>query len=136
MVTGSHGIFCSPVVVAVRLVGRRLILHSTSVDAYAVVWRIRLLWCTSGDGGDLDACSGVRRSSFLLLHLSVVGGGRRFVYPLSCEGGGVYHGVTPRCYCSSYNTSTVASTVLIQWLLQYKPNSMKMIFSTNGVGSF
>ncbi len=41
-----------------------------------------------------------------------------------------------RCYCSSYSTSTVASTVFIQWWLQYKPNSMKMIFSTNGVGSF
>jgi hypothetical protein len=44
--------------------------------------------------------------------------------------------VTPRCYCSSYSTSTVASTVLMQWLLRYKPNSMKMVFSTNGVGSF
>jgi hypothetical protein len=29
-----------------------------------------------------------------------------------------------------------ASTVFIQWWLQYKPNSMKMVFSTNGVGSF
>jgi hypothetical protein len=45
-------------------------------------------------------------------------------------------GVTPRCYCSSYNTSTVVSTIFIQWWLQYKPNSMKMVFSTNGVGSF
>jgi hypothetical protein len=44
--------------------------------------------------------------------------------------------VTLRCYCSSYSTSIVASTVFIQWLLQYKPNSMKMVFSTNGVGSF
>jgi hypothetical protein len=41
-----------------------------------------------------------------------------------------------RGYCSSYSTSTLASTVFIQWWLQYKPNSMKMIFSTNGVGSF
>jgi hypothetical protein len=39
-------------------------------------------------------------------------------------------------YCNSYSTSTVVSTVLIQWWLQYEPNSMKMIFSTNEVGSF
>jgi hypothetical protein len=39
----------------------------------------------------------------------------------------------PRCYCSSYSTSIVASTVLIQCLLQYKSNSMKMVFSINGV---
>jgi hypothetical protein len=38
--------------------------------------------------------------------------------------------VTPR------STSTVAFTVFIQWWLQYEPNSMKMVFSTNGVGSF
>jgi hypothetical protein len=44
--------------------------------------------------------------------------------------------VTPRCYCSSYIISIVASTVFIQWWLQYEPNSMKMVFSTNGVGSF
>jgi hypothetical protein len=44
--------------------------------------------------------------------------------------------VTPRCYCSSYSTSTVSSTVFIQWWLQYNPNSMKMVFSTDGVGSF
>jgi hypothetical protein len=44
--------------------------------------------------------------------------------------------VTPRCYCSSYSISTVASTIFIQLWLQYKPNSMKMVFSTNGVGSF
>jgi hypothetical protein len=44
--------------------------------------------------------------------------------------------VTPRCYCSSYSTSIVASTVFIQFWLQYKPNSMKMVFSTNGDGSF
>jgi hypothetical protein len=44
--------------------------------------------------------------------------------------------VTPRCYRSNYSTSTVASTVFIQRWLQYKPNSMKMVFSTNGVGSF
>jgi hypothetical protein len=44
--------------------------------------------------------------------------------------------VTPRCYCSSYSTSTVASAIFIQWWLQYKPNSMKMVLSTNGVGSF
>jgi hypothetical protein len=37
-----------------------------------------------------------------------------------------------RRYCSIYSTSTV----FIQWWLQYKPNSMKMVFSTNGVGSF
>jgi hypothetical protein len=30
----------------------------------------------------------------------------------------------------------VASTLLIQCLLQYKPNLMKMMFFTNGVGSF
>jgi hypothetical protein len=44
--------------------------------------------------------------------------------------------ITPWCYCSSYSTSTVASAVFIQWWLQYKPNSMKMVFSINGVGSF
>jgi hypothetical protein len=44
--------------------------------------------------------------------------------------------VTPRCYCSSYSTSTIASTIFIQWWLQYEPNSMKMVFSTNGVGLF
>jgi hypothetical protein len=37
-----------------------------------------------------------------------------------------------RCYCSSYS----ASTVFIQWWLQYKHNSMKIVLSTNGVGSF
>jgi hypothetical protein len=38
---------------------------------------------------------------------------------------------------------TVAATVHLQYIysvytmwLQYKPNSMKMVFSTNGVGSF
>jgi hypothetical protein len=36
--------------------------------------------------------------------------------------------VTPWCYCSRYNTSTVAPIVFIQWWLQYKPNSMKMVF--------
>jgi hypothetical protein len=36
------------------------------------------------------------------------------------------------CYCTSYSTSTI----FIQWWLQYKPNSMKMVFSTNGVRSF
>jgi hypothetical protein len=36
--------------------------------------------------------------------------------------------VTPRCYYSSYSTSIVASTIFIQWWLQYKPNSMKMVF--------
>jgi hypothetical protein len=41
-----------------------------------------------------------------------------------------------RCYCISYSTSTVTSIVFIQWWLQYKPNSIKMVFSTNGVGSF
>jgi precorrin-6B methylase 1 len=46
------------------------------------------------------------------------------------------NGCNTRCYCSSYSTSTVASIVLIQWWLQYKPNSMKMVFFTNGVGSF
>jgi hypothetical protein len=45
-------------------------------------------------------------------------------------------GVTPWCYCGSYSTSIVASTVFILWWLPYKPNSMKMLFSTNGVGSF
>jgi hypothetical protein len=45
-------------------------------------------------------------------------------------------GCNTRCYCSSYNTSTIVSTLFIQWWLQYKPNSMKMVFSTNGVGSF
>jgi hypothetical protein len=89
MATGSHGIFCSPTVVAVQLTGWRLVLRCTSVDAYAAVWRIRLLWRTSDDGGGLSAFSGVRRSSFLLLRLGVVVGGRRFVYALSCEGGGV-----------------------------------------------
>jgi hypothetical protein len=44
--------------------------------------------------------------------------------------------VTLLCYCSSYSTSTIASTVFIQWWLQYKSNSMKMLFSTNGVGLF
>jgi hypothetical protein len=44
--------------------------------------------------------------------------------------------ITPWGYCSSYSTSIVASTVFIQWLVQYKPNSMKMVFSTNGVGLF
>jgi hypothetical protein len=81
-------IFCSPAVVAVRLAGRRLILRYASVDAYAVIWRIRLLRRTSGNGGGLNAFSGVRCSSFLLLRLNVVGGGRRFVYPLSYERGG------------------------------------------------
>jgi hypothetical protein len=89
MATGSYEIFCSPAVVAVRLAGRRLVLRCASVDAYAAVWRIRLLWRTSGDGGGLGAFSGIRRSSFLLFRLGVVGGSRRFVYPLSCEGGGV-----------------------------------------------
>jgi hypothetical protein len=99
MATGSHVIFCSPTVVAVRLAGRRLILRYTSVDAYAVIWRIRLLRRTSGNGGGLNAFSGVRRSSFLLLRLNVVGGGRRFVYPLSYERGGGLprhpHGLVP-----------------------------------------
>jgi hypothetical protein len=44
----------------------------------------------------------------------------------------LYRVVTPRCYCSSYSTSTV----FIRWWLQCKPNSMKMVFSTNEVGSF
>jgi hypothetical protein len=39
-------------------------------------------------------------------------------------------------YISSYSTSTVASTVFIQWLLWYKLNSRKMAFSINEVGSF
>jgi hypothetical protein len=91
MATGSYEIFCSPAVVAVRLAGRRLVLRCASVDAYAAVWRIRLLWRTSGDGGGLGAFSGIRRSSFLLFRLGVVGGSRRFVYPLSCEGGGGFH---------------------------------------------
>jgi hypothetical protein len=45
-------------------------------------------------------------------------------------------GCNTLCYCSSYSTSTAASIVFIQWWLQYKPNSMKMVFSINGVGSF
>jgi hypothetical protein len=44
--------------------------------------------------------------------------------------------VTPWYYCSSYSTSTVTPTFFIQCWLQYRPNSMKMVFSTNGVGSF
>jgi hypothetical protein len=39
-------------------------------------------------------------------------------------------------YCSNYNISIVASTILTQCLLQYKPNAMKMVFSVNEVGSF
>jgi hypothetical protein len=89
METGSHGIFCSPAVVAVRLAGRRLVLRCASVDAYAAVWRIRLLWRTSDDGGGLGAFSGIHRSTFLLFRLGVVDSSRRFVYPFSCEGGGI-----------------------------------------------
>jgi hypothetical protein len=52
------------------------------------------------------------------------------------EGGGYVYSCNPRGYCSSYSASTVASTVFIQLWLQYNPNSMKMVFSTNEVGSF
>jgi hypothetical protein len=44
--------------------------------------------------------------------------------------------VTPWCYCSRYSIFIVASTVLIQCLLQYKSNSRKMVFFINEVGSF
>jgi hypothetical protein len=109
MATGSHGIFCSPTVVAVQLTGWRLVLRCTSVDAYAAVWRIRLLWRTSDDGGGLSAFSGVHRSSFLLLRLGVVVGGRRFVYALSCEGGGgFYHGIPVGWFQSSVGWPVMA----------------------------
>jgi hypothetical protein len=45
-------------------------------------------------------------------------------------------GCNTSMYCSSYSTSTVASIIFIQCWLQYKPNSMKMVFSTNEVESF
>jgi hypothetical protein len=44
--------------------------------------------------------------------------------------------VTPLCYCSSYSISAVASTVLTHYLVQYKPNLRKIVFSINEVGSF
>jgi hypothetical protein len=44
--------------------------------------------------------------------------------------------ITPWCYYSSYSISTVTSIVLTQCLLQYKPNSRKLVFSINEVESF
>jgi hypothetical protein len=44
--------------------------------------------------------------------------------------------VTPLCYCSGYSISAVASTVLTHYLVQYKPNLRKIVFSINEVGSF